>query len=213
MACGTCVALDARKPTRFCLQYHCRASANSTIGPLVAFPRLLSRCYPLLYHPPVLRLLCANETCSAKWTICVPCRLLLYLCIGTCKGKPMCSEDHTDLQALLLSGRNRASVVEIETAQLRILLSTLLLDMKHDATDRFMRDTICSCYDAQRFFHLYHTMHHSRPLGGGNTVYGVLWPWTPMLHNRRMTSPSCFIISKQVLHLLIQYPGRNKEEV
>ena len=48
-------------------------------------------------RPAVLRLLCANETCSAQ-----------RLCRRTV------------------------------TAQLRFLLSTLLLDMKHDATDRFM---------------------------------------------------------------------------
>jgi hypothetical protein len=48
--------------------------------------------------------------------------------------------------------------------RLRFNLSTLLLDMKHDAADRFMRDTICGCYGAERFFLLYHTMHHGRPL-------------------------------------------------
>jgi hypothetical protein len=80
-----------------------------------------------VHRSVVLRLWCADETCSAQWTIC-------------------------------------ASVVGIVTAQLRILLPTLLLDMKHDATDRFMRDTICSCYDVQRFLQLHHTMHHSRPL-------------------------------------------------
>ena len=32
----------------------------------------------------------------------------------------------------------------IVIALLRFLLSTLILDMKHDATDRFMRDTIGS---------------------------------------------------------------------
>jgi hypothetical protein len=47
---------------------------------------------------------------------------------------------------------------------LRILLSTLLVDMKQNATDRFMRDAIGGCYGAERFFLLYHTMHHGRPL-------------------------------------------------
>ena len=71
---------------------------------------------------------------------------------------------HVQLQALLLPGRHRASVVGIETAQLRILLSTLLGDMKQNATDRFVRDTIRGCYGAERFFLLYHTLHYGRPL-------------------------------------------------
>jgi hypothetical protein len=96
--------------------------------------------------------------------------ILLKFIIGTCKGKPMCSEDHTDLQALLLPERNRAFVVGIVTAQLRILLPTLLLDMKHDAKDRFMRNSICGCYGSKRLLLLHHTMYHGRPLGSGNTV-------------------------------------------
>ena len=48
--------------------------------------------------------------------------------------------DQTHPQALLLPGDYRASVVGTVTAQLRFLLSTLLLDTKHDATDRFIRD-------------------------------------------------------------------------
>jgi hypothetical protein len=54
----------------------------------------------------------------------------------------MCSEDHTDLQALLLPERNRASVIGIVTEQLRFFLPMLLLYTKHDAADRFMRYTI-----------------------------------------------------------------------
>jgi hypothetical protein len=76
----------------------------------------------------------------------------------------MCSEDHTHLQALLLPGRHRASVVGIVTAQLRILRSTLLLDMKLNATDRFMRDSIGGYYGAERFYLLHHTMYQDRPL-------------------------------------------------
>jgi hypothetical protein len=155
---------------------------------LAAFPRTLSSCYPLLYRPPVLRLLCANETCSAKWTICVACWLLLYLCIGKGKGKPMCSENHTELQALLLPGRIRASVVGIVTAQLRILLSTLLLDMKHDATNRFIRDSMRCCYNAQRFFQLQHTMYDCRPEFSGDTVFWIFRPWLPVLEKRRVAS-------------------------
>jgi hypothetical protein len=77
-----------------------------------------------------------------------------------------------------------------------------------------MRDTIRGCYGAQRFLLLHHTLHHCRPVGSGNIVCRVRWPWTPVLHNSRsMTSRSCFILSKQMLHLLIQYSSRSKEEV
>ena len=48
----------------------------------------------------------------------------------------------------------------IVTAQLRFLLSTLLLDMKNNTTDRFMRDSIYGCYYAEWFFLLYYTLHH-----------------------------------------------------
>src|SRR5256885_4496286 len=44
-----------------------------------AFSRPLSRCFPLLYRPPVLRLWCADETSSAQWCICVPSLHLLIL--------------------------------------------------------------------------------------------------------------------------------------
>jgi hypothetical protein len=37
-----------------------------------------------------------------------------------------------------------------------------LLSMKHDAADRFMRDTICGCYGAERFFLLPHPMYGCR---------------------------------------------------
>jgi hypothetical protein len=37
----------------------------------------------------------------------------------------------------------------------------------------------------------------------GNTVCGVLWPWTPMLQNRRMAFFRCFILGQQTLYLLI----------
>src|SRR5258705_437856 len=91
--------------------------------------------------------------------------------------------DQMQLQALLQPGRHRASVVVgTVPVPLRVLLSTLLMSMKQNATDRFMRDTICCCYCAERFFLLYHTMHHGRPLGSGNTVCGVLWPRTPVPH-------------------------------
>jgi hypothetical protein len=126
----------------------------------------------------------------------------------------MCSGDHAHPQALLLPRRHQTSVEGTVPVLLRFLLSTLLLDMKHEATDRFMRDTILCCNCMERFFLLHHTLHHCWPMGSGNTVSRVLWPWPPMLDNsRRMASFSCFILSKQALHLLIQCARRGKEEV
>ena len=65
---------------------------------------------------------------------------------------------------LLLPGRHHASIVGTVTLQLSFLLSTLLLDMKHDAADRFMRDSIGCCHCTERFLLLHHTLHHGRPL-------------------------------------------------
>jgi hypothetical protein len=80
--------------------------------------------------------------------------------------------------------------------------------------DRFMRDTVRCCHGAKRFLLLHHTTQHRRPLGSGNTVCLVLWPWSPVLdHYRRMASPSCFLFSKKTLHLVIQYSCRAKEEI
>jgi hypothetical protein len=42
-------------------------------------------------------------------------------------------------------------------------LTTPHLNMKYDAMDRFMRDTIYGCYGAERFFLLDHTLHHIQP--------------------------------------------------
>jgi hypothetical protein len=113
-----------------------------------------------------------------------------YAARGRCKERLICSGDHTLPQALLLS--------------------IVFLDMKHNATDRFMRDTVLCCYCTERFF----LLHHRRPLGSGNSVCRVLWPWPPVLdHHRRMAYHSCFIFSKQPLHLEIQCARRGKEEV
>jgi hypothetical protein len=70
-------------------------------------------------------------------------------------------------QALLLQGHHRASVVGKVPVQLHFLLSTLLLDMKHDATDRFIRDTIFCCYCAERFLLLHHTMYSAGQSSAG----------------------------------------------
>ena len=95
---------------------------------------------------------------------------------------------------------------------LRFLLSRLLLPMKK-ATDRFMRDTIRSCYGAQGFLLLHHTLHHHRPVFSGNTVFGVFWPRSPFSNNRRRAGIMCFVVSEHVLDLEIQFPFWEKEEV
>ena len=95
--------------------------------------------------------------------------------------------DHTHLQARVLPRRHCASVLRRVTVQLGFLLSTLLQDMKHDATDRFMRDTKRGCNGTERFFLLGNTLHNCHPLGSRNTIFRVLWSWPPMLDNGRMT--------------------------
>ena len=96
---------------------------------------------------------------------------------------------------------------------LHFLLSTLLLDMEHDATDRFMRDTICCCYGAERFLLLHHTMYYCRPVFSGKTVFRVYRPWSPFANHRRRADVICFVVSEQVLDLEIQFSSRSKEEV
>ncbi len=211
---GTRVVPGDGKPPHFCLECRRIVCVNPRSIRLAAFSRPRSRYYPLLYRLPVLRLLCADETSSAQWTICVPSLHLLTLRREDARKGRCAGVDHAHPQALLLPGRHRASVVGKVPVELRCLLSTLLLDMKHDATDRFMRDAIRCCHGTERFFLLHHTMHHCRPLGSGNTVCRMLWPWPAVLDNsRRMASLSCFILSKQALHLLIQCARRGQEEV
>ena len=53
---------------------------------------------------------------------------------------------------------------------------TLLLDMKHDATARFMRGSIRCCYCTERFFLLYHTMHHCCQCSAGIPYLGCFGP-------------------------------------
>jgi hypothetical protein len=84
--------------------------------------------------------------------------------------------------------------------------------MKHDAADRFMRDTIRGCYSAQRFFLLHHTMYDCLPKFSGNTVVRVFWPWSSVLEKRRVASLKEFISPQKVLDLEIQFPRRDKEE-
>ena len=179
---------------------------------LAAFSRPLSRYYPLLYRPPVLRLLCADETSSAQWTSCVLPRTCRQYA-GKRQGKVAVQvATHAHVQALLLPGCHRASVVGKVPVPLRFLLSTLLMRMKKNATDRFMRDTIRCCYSAQGFLLLHHTMNDQRPVFSGKTVCGVFWPWSPFANNRRRADVMCFVVSEHVLDLEIQFARRGKEE-
>ena len=67
----------------------------------------------------------------------------------------LCADDLSRRQCL---GRRKVR------AQLGSFLSMLFLNMKHDTTDRFMRDAKCGCYGAERFFLLHHTLQDGRPL-------------------------------------------------
>ena len=111
----------------------------------------------------------------------------------------------------LAIGRHRVFVGYIKCTV--TLLAILFLDMKQDATDRFMRDTICGCYGAERFFLLHHTMHDGRPVFSGNTVVRLFWPWSPFASQEEGWLLEMFIFRQQVLHLEIQFPRRGKEEV
>jgi hypothetical protein len=73
-------------------------------------------------------------------------------------------------------------------AQLCSLLSMLFLNMKQDATNRFMRDPIGGCYSAERFLLLHHTMYDCRPKFSGNTEFRMLRPWSPVLEKMRVAS-------------------------
>jgi hypothetical protein len=126
------------KPARLCLECRRRGFAHPRSSRLAAFSRPLSRCYPLSYRPPLLRLFCVNETSSAQRAIYAPFPAPAETAQGRCKERSMRRGILAHLQALLLPGRYRASVVGTVPAQLRFLLYTLLLDLKHDATDRFM---------------------------------------------------------------------------
>ena len=61
-------------------------------------------------------------------------------------------------------------------------------DMKYDATDRFMRDAICGCYGAERFFLLHHTLHDGRPQVSWNTIVRMFRPRSSALEKRRVTT-------------------------
>jgi len=95
---GTRVVPDDGTPC-FCPLYRCRACANPPSVLLAAFSRPLFRCYPLSYRPPLLCLLCADETSSAQWTICVP-SLLLQTLRGEDARKGRCAGGTTRIREL-----------------------------------------------------------------------------------------------------------------
>jgi hypothetical protein len=189
------------------------ALANPQAALRSAFSRPLSRYYPLLYCPPVLRWLCADETSSAQWTICVLSLLLPTLRREDARKGRGAGGDHAHRQALVRPGRHRASVGGKVPVALPFLLSTLLLDMKHDATDRFMRDTILLCNRTKWLVVLHHTMNDHRPMFSGNTVVRVFWPWSPFANHWRRAGVMCFIVSEHVLYLEIQCASRGQEEI
>jgi len=62
----TPVVHDDGKLPGFCLECKCRVCQNPEVALLAVFFRPLSKCYPLVHRPAVLRLLCVDETCSAR---------------------------------------------------------------------------------------------------------------------------------------------------
>jgi len=83
---GTRVVPGFGKPPHLCLECSRIVCVHPRSIRLAAFSRPLSRYYPLLYRPPVLRLLCADETSSSQRTICVlPCTCRQYA--GKRQGK------------------------------------------------------------------------------------------------------------------------------
>ena len=73
-------------------------------------------------------------------------------------------------------------------ARLRSFLSVLFLNMKHDATNRFMRDSIRRCYGAERFWLLHHTLYNCRPQVSWKTRVRMFRPWSSLtlrFKNRR----------------------------
>ena len=162
---------------------------------------------------PLLDLCCTHETSSAQWTISVVSLHLQTLGREDARKGRWAGGDHAHLQALLLPERHRASVGGTGPVQLSFLLSTRLLDMKHDATDRFMRDTILLCNRTKWFVVLQHAMHDHWPVFSRNTVFRLFRPWSPFAHNWREAGVMGFIMSEQSLNLEIQFASRGKEEV
>jgi hypothetical protein len=160
----------------------------------------------------VLSLFCADETSRVHQAISLVALQVQGPHWEEAKKGRGAGRKHVHVQALLLPGCHQTSVVGIFPVPLRFLLSTLLMHMKK-TTDRFMRDTVCSCHCAERFLLLHHTMHDHQPVFSGNAVVRVCWPWSPFVNHRRRTGVMCFIVSEQQLDLEIELASRSKEEV
>ena len=208
---------------------------------LAAFSRPLSRYLPLLDRPPVLRLWCADGTSSAHLTLPVMSlhsqmvhgedarnmphpvgkpslwRASGYRRYSAAPRDGVMVVDRARQQWLPSIGtRKRACRFEglrPVGVPLRFLLSTLLMQMKKKATDRFVRDSIRGGYGAQRFLLLHHTLHHHRPVFSGNSVLRVFRPRSSVLDKRRIASLTDVIFCQKVLDLEIEFARRSKEEV
>jgi hypothetical protein len=88
----------------------------------------------------------------------------------------------------------------------------LPLDSMHNATDRFMRNTILLGNRTKWFVVLRHSVHNYRPVFSGNTVVRVWWPWLPFADDRRRAGDMCFVMSEHILYFEIQFPSMDKEE-
>jgi hypothetical protein len=77
--------------------------------------------------------------------------------------------------------------------RLRFLLGMLHLGIENDATDRFMRDSICDRYGAEWFLLLHPTLYDCRPESCGNTIVRMISSWSSVLENMRAASLKVFI--------------------
>jgi len=208
---GTRVAPGARKPTPLLpgVQWPSQTHVRPSLSPFPASGPGTTRC-------------CTALLCYA---CCVPMRSAAHSgpaasfpapvdsMQGRCKERSRCRlRPRTCASSLAARISSRLCHRKVPIP-LRFLLSTLLMRMKKNATDRFMRDTIRCCYGAQGFLLLHHTMNDHRPVFSGNTVFGVFWPWSPFANHRRRADVMCFVVSEHVLYPEIQCASRSKEEV
>lgn len=148
--------------------------------------RLRPRCYPLSYHPTVVRLLCVDEMCSTQWTICVPSRHY-WNCARKMKERLLCRCGPRP--SVSSRGARTASCLFRRTvaAQLSFLLSTLLLDMKHDAMNRFMRDTVAAATVRRDSFCSTTQCTTVGQSSAGMPYFGCFGPGHPFVNNRKRT--------------------------
>ena len=159
---------------------------------------------PIMYRPRVLCLLCADETCSTRWTICAfpgtycSCAVKRHGKVEVQQGLHACVSS--------LVARTSSCLCLRSTVQLDFLLSTLLLGIKYNATDRFMRDSICGCYGAERFFLLHYTLHDCRPKFSWNTIVRMYRSWSSALEKRRVATLKCSSSASRWCTLRYSFP-------